>query len=73
VIIDVLANDVGFADPATVAVWVAPSFGTASVSDSPGPQSGVRITYTPNAGFVGADSFEYTIDDGGSIDFATSA
>ena len=53
VVIDVAANDIG---PATApAVVTPPSDGTAS----PGP--GDSVTYTPNAGFTGIDTFEYQI------------
>ena len=59
--IDVLNND---SDPnnninsSTLSVTSAPSNGTVSVS-------GGQITYTPNAGYLGADSFEYSISDTG--------
>jgi uncharacterized repeat protein (TIGR01451 family) len=53
VVIDVAANDIG---PATApAVVTQPSNGTAA----PGP--GDSVTYTPNAGFTGIDTFEYEI------------
>jgi hypothetical protein len=58
VTIDVLAND---ADPdgdnLTIASVTSPSNGTATVQNS-------KIVYTPNAGFVGTDSFLYTASDG---------
>ncbi len=58
--IDVTANDVDFDGqvvPASVAIVVQPSNGTASI-DSAGV-----ITYTPAADFTGSDSFEYTVED----------
>ncbi|MBI5618445.1 MAG: PQQ-binding-like beta-propeller repeat protein [Gammaproteobacteria bacterium] len=64
VAIDVLKNDLGFADPATVTVQTAPAHGSAVVSDSPGNRAAIRITYTPAAGFSGADGFEYAVSDG---------
>ncbi|MEZ5565341.1 MAG: Ig-like domain-containing protein [Gammaproteobacteria bacterium] len=62
--ISVMANDVGFSDPVTVTIGTAPGAGTATVAGSGGPQAAVRITYTPNAGAVGADTFTYIVDDG---------
>lgn len=43
--------------PTSVAVTTAPAHGTASVSDT-------RITYTPDTGYSGADSFSYTATNG---------
>ena len=58
--INVIANDVD-ADGAiinnSVAIATTPASGT-SVSNSDG-----TVTYTPNAGHVGADSFQYTVSD----------
>ncbi len=57
--IDVLANDSdpdGDLDPASLVVASAPSNGTAEVI-------GESVTYTADAGFVGADSFTYTVCD----------
>jgi hypothetical protein len=59
-IIPVAANDTdadGTVDPATVAIKTAPVNGTA-VANPAG-----TVTYTPNAGFVGTDSFTYTVKD----------
>ncbi|WP_249999544.1 Ig-like domain-containing protein [Actinoplanes sp. M2I2] len=57
--IDVLAND---RDPnndrLTVTIDVAPAHGTAAVA------ADGKITYTPAAGYLGPDSFHYTVDDG---------
>ena len=58
---DVLANDSdadGSLDPATVAVAAQPSDGTTSVNATTG-----EITYTPDTGFTGTDSYTYTVDD----------
>ena len=59
VTIDVLANDsdiYGPLDPASVTVTVQPANGTTSVNAVTG-----AITYTPNAGFVGTNSFTYRV------------
>ncbi|RAV27452.1 hypothetical protein DN748_18625 [Sinomicrobium soli] len=59
--IDVLANDVaGDAafDYASVTVATGPEHGTFSVD----PATGV-VTYTPEAGYEGSDSFTYTVKD----------
>ncbi len=60
--IDVLANDSGFANPVTVTATV-PANGTAIVNGSPGDQGGIDVTYTPDAGFSGTDTFTYTVVD----------
>jgi Big-like domain-containing protein/thrombospondin type 3 repeat protein len=69
--IDVLANDLGFADPATLTIATPPSNGTASVTGSPGAKSGIRIHYVPNPAFVGSDSLVYTVTDGTNTGSAT--
>ncbi len=51
-------NSNGTLLPGTVVVITAPADGTTSVNASTGV-----ITYTPNAGFTGTDSFQYTIGD----------
>lgn len=71
--IDVLANDVGFANPLTVTVTAEPQHGTAVVTGSPGDASGVRIVYTPEAGYTGPDSVVYEVSDGVYSDTATVA
>lgn len=60
-LLDVLANDVDIdGDPLTVAAIVdAAVNGDATVETG-----GAGITYTPEAGFTGADSFTYTAGDG---------
>ncbi|WKZ21454.1 MAG: Ig-like domain-containing protein [Candidatus Brocadiaceae baterium WH-1] len=58
--INVIANDTdpdGTIDPATVVIASNPSNGTAV------PNSDGTVTYTPDTGFVGADSFTYTVQD----------
>lgn len=53
--VEVLANDLdGFGQPLTIIDVDAPSNGTARIE-------GTTIVYTPQEGFVGTDSFEYTI------------
>ena len=56
--LDVLANDSDpDGDPLTIVDVTSPGNGSAVIS-------GDVILYTPAAGFVGTDSFSYTIDDG---------
>lgn len=68
--IDVLANDSdpdGSLDPASVAVVTGPVRGTLSLDPATG-----EITYTPEAGFSGSDSFVYEVcDDVGACTAAT--
>jgi hypothetical protein len=65
VTIDVLANDM-YVDPVVVSVQVFPQYGILGIVDV-----GV-FEYTPNAGFVGTDSFTYQIcDTAGQCDSAT--
>ena len=74
VALNVLANDLVFTDPVTVSITTPPAKGTATVTGtSPGPQAGIRITYTANAGALGADSFVYSVlnSDGTTSDSAT--
>jgi hypothetical protein len=42
----------------SIAITVAPTYGTTAINTSTGV-----ITYTPNAGYVGPDSFNYTVAD----------
>ncbi len=57
--IDVVNNDFGdFLDPSTVNVQTPPRNGTVNVNVTNG-----RITYTPNDGFHGIETFEYEICD----------
>jgi hypothetical protein len=56
---DVLANDRDpDGDDLKVAIAVQPSSGTVEVGEGGG------VTYTPEPGFVGTDSFTYTVSDG---------
>jgi hypothetical protein len=58
--VDVLANDTdtdGNLDPATVTITTQPSNGSVVVN----PDG--TVTYTPNTGYFGSDSFAYTVDD----------
>ena len=61
VTVDVLANDNdvdGTIDATTVVVVSAASDGTTSVNSVTG-----EVTYTPNPGFEGVDTFTYTVED----------
>jgi hypothetical protein len=63
VLIKVLANDTDpdgndKLDPTTVTVTGGPAHGGTSVNPTTG-----EITYTPNAGFSGTDTFTYTVKD----------
>ncbi len=58
VTINVLANDTDVnGDTLTVSGVTTPQFGTATTN-------GQSVTYTPNAGFAGEDSFSYFVSDG---------
>ena len=71
IVIDVLANDTdpdGMLDPSTVIVTIGPTNGAISDID---PATG-KITYTPNTGYYGTDTFEYRVcDNNGLCDTAT--
>jgi peptidyl-prolyl cis-trans isomerase A (cyclophilin A) len=55
-------------NPATVTITTAPADGTATVD----PVSG-NISYTPNGGYTGADTLEYTVaDDSGAVSAPTA-
>lgn len=61
VTIDVSQNDIdpdGQVDPASVSVTGQPANGTVAADNSAN-----LLTYTPNAGFIGTDTFTYTILD----------
>ncbi len=62
VTIDVLANDTG-SGLSIVSVTQGSSGGVVN--------NGTDVTYTPNSGFTGQDSFDYTISDGSLTDTAT--
>jgi uncharacterized repeat protein (TIGR01451 family) len=65
--IDVLANDLGNLNPATVTVTSLPGHGTTKVDPATG-----KVTYTPAPGFTGRDVFTYTVrDHAGQLTSAT--
>ena len=70
-VIPVGANDTGFTDPVTVTVTTPPTKGTITAISAPGPTTGMTVTYTANAGALGADSFVYQMVD--STPFSDSA
>lgn len=64
IVCDVLANDVdpeGLIDMTSVAIVTQPTNGAVVVDGVTG-----MITYTPNPGYVGADSYSYSVCDQGS-------
>lgn len=67
VAISVLANDddQSALDPSSVTIVTAPTKGTAVVT-SDATLSGTFITYTPNVGAAGVDTFTYTVNDDGN-------
>ncbi len=75
VAIDVLSNDTDpNDDPLTITVITDPDSGVIQLNDSGTPDDPTddTVTYTPNPGFSGVDSFTYTIQDpSGSTDVAT--
>lgn len=71
VIINALANDLGFADPVVAQVVVPPAAGSVAVSGSPGNKAGIRFAYSPPAGFTGVARFTYSVDDGLNLDTAS--
>ena len=63
--IAVLGNDTDAdGDALTVESVTAPSNGSAAVS-------GTAVAYTPNASYIGVDTFDYTVSDGTDEDTAT--
>jgi len=57
-LIGVLANDSDLdGDTLTLAAVTSPAHGTAAIQGS-------QVSYTPTAGYVGQDSFQYTVSDG---------
>jgi hypothetical protein len=58
-VVAVLANDNDpDGDPLTVSALEAPGYGTVQI------EPGQSVRYTPQSGFVGTDSFAYTVSDG---------
>ena len=70
-VIDVLANDTDAdGDDLTVTVVTKPADGTATItSDADGNDT--LVTYTPDSGHPGTDTFEYTVFDGTATDTGT--
>jgi len=71
--IDILANDTGIPPDGTLTV-TEPSSGTLELNDvgTPDDISDDSVTYTPNEGFEGTDTFEYTVcDAAGTCDTGT--
>jgi Ca2+-binding RTX toxin-like protein len=67
VVVDVLGNDSDpEGDPLTVTDTSEPANGSVQINGDG------TVTYTPNTGFIGTDSFEYTVTDGqGNLSTAT--
>lgn len=61
-VINVLQNDIGQIDPATLLIAVPAANGIASPLGNPGLEE--FVGYLPNSGFCGQDSFSYTVEDG---------
>jgi len=71
--IDILANDTGIPTDGTLTV-TQPSSGTIEINDggTPDDLSDDFLSYVPNDGFEGTDTFEYTVcDASGTCDTAT--
>ena len=67
IVIAALANDSDpDNNPLTITAVSTPANGTAAINPNPSTPNNT-ITYTPNAGFSGADSFTYTISDGTTL------
>lgn len=63
---DVLANDTFTNSDKTIVAITQGNHGTVSIENG-------QITYTPNIGYVGADSYTYTVLSGGILETATVA
>ncbi len=63
---DVLANDTFTNSDKTIVTITQGNHGTVSIENG-------QITYTPNIGYVGADSYTYTVLSGGILETATVA
>ena len=71
--VDILENDLGIPTDGTLTV-TEPSNGTVEINDggTPGDITDDTITYTPNDGYEGTDSLDYTVcDTMGTCDTAT--
>jgi hypothetical protein len=66
-------NDTGFTDNVTVTVEAGdePEHGSITSISAAGPAAGQTITYTPDAGYIGPDSFVYTVTGTPNNDTAT--
>lgn len=62
--LDVLGNDLGLNELLSIEITMPPQFGEAVVNNSPGSKEAARVQYSPPPGFVGLDTFYYTVDDG---------
>lgn len=69
--LDVLFNDLGFADPVSFQILQQPAHGSLEVI-LPDPlwQGGIGVFYSPATGYSGPDQFQYQIGDG--IDLGTA-
>ena len=64
VALDVLANDIDYDNSGSLsihAITTAPAHGTVAINPNQ------TLTYTPDPGFVGTDTFQYTITDGQAV------
>ncbi|MBM4197445.1 MAG: hypothetical protein FJ197_10205 [Gammaproteobacteria bacterium] len=69
--VDILFNDLGFADPVTFQILQQPANGTLNlIIPNPLWQAYIGVFYTPGQNFVGQDSFQYQLSD--SIDTSTA-
>ena len=67
--INVISNDTDVeGDTLSVTAVTTPTSGTAVILQG----STTTVTYTPNANFVGTDSFTYTVSDGTDTDTGTA-
>ena len=70
-VIDVLANDTDAdGDDLTVTAVTTPADGTVTVTSDAGGND-TLVTYTPDSGHPGEDTFEYTVFDGTATDTGT--
>jgi hypothetical protein len=58
-------------DPLRITAVSAPAYGSVEILGRDGAGNGGSLRYTPHVGFVGTDSFTYTISDGLGQDTAT--
>ncbi|WP_452221647.1 Ig-like domain-containing protein, partial [Lacinutrix salivirga] len=63
VVVDVYDNDNDIPTDGTIAITTPPTNGTVVITDpnnTPNDPSDDVVTYTPNPGYNGTDTFEYT-------------